>query len=308
MAKKVVIAGATGLIGKNLSMHLAELGYEIKALVRNPETAFDSLKHYNIELIEWDIKMNSEEVSLFLEESNCVINLAGASVAGKRWTNEVKKELYDSRINSTRQLVGAIELCSKKPDTFITACGVGIYGFRGDEDIRENSSAGNDFLAKLCVDWEKEAFKAEKNCRVASLRTGVVLDKNEGALIELMQPFKFFAGGWLGNGKQWFPWIHIRDIVEIYKICVDNKEVRGPVNANSPDLVTNKQFSKELGKAMHRPCLFPVPGFVLKIIVGEFAETLLNGQKVIPEKLENLNFPFQFKKLNSALKDLLQQK
>ncbi|MBN8571882.1 MAG: TIGR01777 family oxidoreductase [Ignavibacteria bacterium] len=306
MSKKVVIAGATGLIGKNLCMHLAGLGYEIKALVRNPEKAFDSLKHYNIELVEWDIKMSPDEVSVFLEGWDCVINLAGASVGGKRWNDEVKKELYDSRINSTRQLVNAIQICTDKPKTFITACGVGIYGFRGDENITENSSFGSDFLAKLCIDWEKEAFKAEKNCRVVSMRTGVVLDKNEGALKELMMPFNFFAGGWLGSGRQWFPWIHIRDIIEVYKICIDNDNIRGPINADSPDIVRNKEFCKELGKAMHRPCLFPVPGFALKIIVGEFAETLLNGQKVIPEKLENLNFPFRFKKLNSALEDLLQ--
>ena len=306
MSKKVVIAGATGLIGKHLSMHLAGLGYEIKALVRNPEKAFESLKHYNIELIEWDISMSPEIVSPFLEECDAVINLAGASVAGKRWNDDVKKELYDSRINSTRQLVNAIELCTQKPGTFITACGTGIYGYRGDEDIIEEYSFGNDFLAKLCIDWEKEAFKAEKNCRVVSMRTGVVLDKNEGALKELMAPFKFFAGGWLGNGKQWFPWIHIKDIIEIYKLSIDNGDINGPINAVSPDTVRNKEFCKELGKAMHRPCFIPVPGFALKIAVGEFAETLLHGQKVIPQKLENLNFPFRFKKLNSALEELLQ--
>lgn len=306
MSKKVVIAGATGLIGKHLSMHLAALGYEIKALVRNPEKAFDSLKHYNIELIEWDIKMSPDEVAADLEGWDCVINLAGASVGGKRWNDEVKKELCDSRIDSTRQLVNAIQICANKPKTFITACGVGIYGFRGDENVTENSSLGDDFLAKLCIDWEKEAFKAEKNCRVVSMRTGVVLDNNEGALKELMMPFKFYAGGWLGSGRQWFPWIHIKDIIEVYKFCIDNDNITGPINADAPEVVRNKEFCKELGKAMHRPCIFPVPGFALKIIVGEFAETLLNGQKVIPEKLENLNFPFRFKKLNSALEDLLQ--
>lgn len=306
MTKKVVIAGATGLIGKHLSMYLAALGYEIKALVRNPEKAFETLKHYNIELIEWDITMSCESVSPFLDGCDAVINLAGSSVAGKRWNDEVKKELYDSRINSTRQLVSAVELCSQKPGTFITACGTGIYGFRGDEYITEDSSCGTDFLAKLCIDWEKEAFKAKEHCRVISIRTGVVLDKNEGALKELMTPFKFFAGGWLGNGKQWFPWIHIKDIIEVYKLCIDIESMSGPINAVSPDTFRNKEFCKELGKVMHRPCIFPVPGFALKIAMGEFAETLLNGQKVIPQKLENLNFPFRFKKLNSALEDLLQ--
>jgi uncharacterized protein (TIGR01777 family) len=304
VGKKVVIAGATGLIGRHLSMHLAKNGYEIKALVRNPEKAFESLQHFNIELIEWNIKMSPEEVSPFLEESDCVINLAGASVGAKRWNDEVKNELYDSRINSTKQLVTAINLCKIKPHTFICSNGVGIYGYRGNEEITEQSSFGNDFLARLCIDWENEAMKAKEHCRVVSMRTAVVLDAKEGALKELMTPFKFFAGGWLGSGKQWFPWIHINDITETYKFCIEN-EVSGGVNAASPQAVTNKQFCKELGKVMHRPCIFPVPGFALRLAVGEFAETLLNGQKVIPQKLNNLNFPFQFKNLNSALKDLL---
>lgn len=304
MSKKVVIAGATGLIGRHLSMHLAKNGYEIKALVRNPEKAFDSLQHYNIELIEWNIEMKPEDVAPFLEESYCVINLAGASVGAKRWNDEVKNELYTSRINSTKQIVTAINLCKIKPSVFICSNGVGIYGYRGNEDITEESSLGKDFLARLCIDWENEAMKAKEHCRVVSMRTAVVLDKNEGALKELKAPFKFYAGGWLGNGKQWFPWIHINDIIDIYKFCIEN-EISEAINAVSPEPVTNKKFCKELGKVLRKPCIFPVPGFALRLIVGEFAETLLNGQKVIPEKLNNLNFPFKFKNLNSALKDLL---
>ena len=306
MPKKIVIAGASGLIGKHLSMLLADNGYEVKALVRNTAKASKFLKHPNIKLIEWDIQMTPEQVSPILEGCDCVINLTGSSVGGKRWNEEVKKDLYDTRIDSTRQLVNSINLCIKKPKTYITSCGVGIYGYRGDEDITEDSSFGNDFLAMLCIDWEKEAFKAQQHCRVVSIRTGVVLDKNEGALKELSLPFKFFAGGWLGKGKQWFPWIHINDIIEIYKFCIDNETISGPINAGSPDVVRNKDFCKELAKAMHRPCMFPVPAFALRIAVGEFAETLLHGQKVIPRNLENLNFPFRFKKLNSALNDLLQ--
>ncbi|CAF3783371.1 unnamed protein product [Rotaria sp. Silwood1] len=286
-------------------MYLADCGYEVKALVRNPQNSINALKHKNIELVKWNIEMHPEEIIKYIDGADCVINLAGSNVAGKRWNDEVKKEIYDSRINSTRQLVNAIELCKEKPKTFITACGTGIYGFRGDEDITENSSYGNDFLAKVCIDWEKEAFKAEKLCRVVSVRTGVVLEQNEGALKELMTPFKFFAGSWLGNGKQWFPWIHIKDIIEVYKSSIEDANISGPINAVSPDLVRNKEFCKELGKVMHRPCLLPVPGFVLKIAVGEFADTLLNGQKVLPNKLENLNFPFRFKNLTSALKDLI---
>jgi uncharacterized protein (TIGR01777 family) len=304
--KKIIIAGASGLIGKHLCMLLANNGYEAKALVRDTEKSSKALGHSNIKLIKWNIKMTPEQVSPILEGCDCVINLTGSTVGGKRWNDEVKKDLYDTRIDSTRQLVTAIGLCKQKPETFITSCGVGIYGYRGDEDVTEDSSFGSDFLARLCIDWEKEAFKAEKHCRVVSMRTGVVLDKNEGALKELSTPFKFFVGGWLGSGKQWFPWIHIQDIIHIYKFCIDKESLRGPINAVASQSIRNKEFCKELAKAMHRPCLFPVPAFALKIAVGEFAETLLHGQKVIPRNLENLNFPFRFKKLNSALKDLLQ--
>lgn len=305
MQRKIVIAGATGLIGKHLCIQLANADYKVTAFVRNPEKAFDTLKHYNIELIEWNINLDAKAVSEFIEESEAVINLAGTNISAKRWNEDFKKEIYNSRILSNRQLVNAINLCKEKPKTFITACGIGIYGYRGNEDITENSPFGKDFLAKLCIDWENEAFKAKDSCRVVSMRTGVVLDKHEGALKELSKPFKFFAGGWLGSGKQWFPWIHVKDIINIYQLCVENKNLSDGINAVSPDIVTNKKFCKELAKEMHRPCLFPVPGFALKIFVGEFAETLLHGQKAIPQKLENLNFPFRFKKLNSALKDLL---
>lgn len=305
MNKRIVIAGASGLIGKHLSQLLIKSGYKVTGLVRNPEKAKQAAKDPGIEFIEWNINKEPKSISSIIEGSEAVINLAGSNVAGKRWNEEVKKEIYDSRILSNKQLVNAIELCKEKPKTFITACGVGIYGFREDEDISEDSSFGSDFLAKVCIDWEKEAFKADKYCRVVSMRTGVVLDKHEGALKELSTPFKFFVGGWLGSGKQWFPWIHINDIADIYKLCVENENISGPLNVNSPDIVRNKEFCKELAKEIHRPCIFPVPGFALKIAVGEFAETLLNGQKVIPQKLENLNFPFRFKKLNSALEDLL---
>lgn len=305
MEKKIVIAGASGLIGKHLSQILIKSGYRVIGLVRNPEKAKQAAVNSKIEFIKWDINSDPKSVSEIIEGSEAIINLAGTNIAGKRWNDEFKKEIYDSRILSNRQFVNAINLCKEKPSTFITACGVGIYGFNETEVMTENSSFGSDFLAKLCIDWESEAFKASDVCRVMSMRTGVVLDKNEGALKELSAPFKFFVGGWLGSGKQWFPWIHVDDIVNIYKLCIENKNIAGPVNAVSPETVTNKEFCKELAAKMHRPCLFPVPGFALRLFVGEFAETLLNGQKVVPQKLENLNFPFRFKELNSALNDLL---
>ena len=304
--KKVVIAGATGLIGSRLSMQLAKSDYKVSALVRNPEKAFESLQHYNIELIEWSIETSVNVTAEFIDGADGVINLAGASVAGKRWNDSVKQELYDSRILSTRQLANAIRMCQNIPAVFIVSNGTGFYGDRKNEKLTEEASAGGDFLAKLCADWEKEALAVSNLCRVVSVRTGVVLAKDDGALKELSKPFKYFLGGWLGSGKQWFPWVHIEDVISIFKFALENDSIKGAINAVSPETVTNKEFCKDLGKEMNKPCLFPVPGFVLKLAAGEFAFSLLTGQKVIPEKLKKNNFEFRFNKLKPALENLLQ--
>ncbi len=196
-----------------------------------------------------------------------MVHLAGANLGAKRWNEEYKKLAYDSRILSTRNLVEAIKSVEQKPKVFICSSATGIYGNRYDEVLDENSSPGNDFLATLCNDWEKEAKKVEQlGVRRVSIRTGLVLDKNEGLMKKLIPSFKIFLGGWLGNGKQWFPWIHIDDIVGIYLHAIDNSNINGAVNAASPGIVTNKEFSKMLGKVLSRPALFPIPKLALRII------------------------------------------
>jgi len=304
--KKIVIAGASGLIGSKLSLLLAKSGYKVLGLVRGAAKISQKIKHDNIEFKEWSSENEPKLVAQYLEGAHAVINLAGSSVGGKRWNKEVKEELYNSRIHSTRQLVTASDLCNEKPEVYISASGVGIYGYRGDEVLNEDSSKGNDFLAKLCIDWELEAHKADKFARVVCIRTAVVFDKHAGGLQEIIKPFKFFVGGWFGDGRQWFPWIHIDDIINIYKFCIENEKVVGALNASAPDVVRNKEFSKEVAAALHRPCLFPVPGFALRLAVGEFADTLLNGQRTSSEKLQTLGYGFKYPELKPALSNLLQ--
>ena len=240
-----------------------------------------------------------------IEETDAVINLAGMNVGEKRWNEAFKEEIYSSRINTTKLLVDSVKLSQNKPDSFISASGVGVYGDKKDERINENSLTGNDFLADVCVDWENEALNAaDLGVRVVILRTGIVLDKKDGALPELIMPFKFYIGAYQGNGRQWFSWIHIDDIVKIYLLALENTKINGIINAVSTDPVTNKSFIKSVSEFKKTLFQIPVPAFVMKIVAGEFAWNLLTGQKVFPDKLVRVGYNFKFPDLNSALSDL----
>jgi uncharacterized protein len=305
MPKTVMIAGGTGQIGSHLIPKLLSSGYYIKLLTRNIQKAKDKFQGTNVEFIQWNGTDNLNELSNHINSTDYIINLSGANVAEKRWNKQFKQELYDSRINTTKKLVDAIGLSGKKPEAFICASGVGIYGFRTNTKLDEDSTLGKDFLAKLCVDWENEAKKAEKSgVRVVNMRTGMVLDKNEGAFPKLSLPFKLFAGGYMGSGKQYISWIHINDAINLYMFALDDYFISEPLNVTAPNPVTNKQFCKSLGKALHRPCWAVIPGFALKIAGGELAESLLHGQRVIPQKALDHHFKFEFTDLDSALKDL----
>jgi len=213
--------------------------------------------------------------------------------------------MYDSRINTTSLISKAINNCKNKPDTFVNTSATGIYGNRGDELLYEDSSTGNDYLAYLCKDWENEAFKSlEYGIRTVCIRVGVVLDKEEGGFRKMVQPFKFFVGGALGNGKQYLPWVHVNDIVNIYREAIKNKLLNGIVNGTAPNPITSNEFSKELGKVLKRPSIFKVPKFALKLIVGEFAEFLTGSQRAIPKKLIDLGFRFEYKGIREALENI----
>ena len=306
MKKKIFITGGTGLIGRKIVNELCIQGAFVKILTRNVKKARVLFSNsYALEFL--DSKKYDDPLILksVIEETDAVINLAGMNVGDRRWNEAFKEEIYSSRINTTKLLVDSIKLSQNKPDSFISASGVGVYGDKKDERINEDSLTGNDFLADVCVDWENEALKAaDLGVRVVILRTGIVLDKNDGALPELIMPFKFYIGAYQGNGRQWFSWIHIDDIVQIYLLALENTKIEGIVNAVSPDPVTNKSFIKSVSEFKKTLFLIPVPAFVMKIVAGEFAWNLLTGQKVFPDKLVREGYNFKFPDLNSALSDL----
>jgi uncharacterized protein (TIGR01777 family) len=276
---RVAVAGASGLIGGALLKALRARGDEAVALPRYGTAA-------------WNV-----------EGADAVVNLAGASVAGKRWSPAYKKEILESRVLTTRALVAAVGTAQRKPRVLLNASAVGYYGGRGDEVLDESAGPGADFLADVSREWEAEAQKAP--VRSVQIRTGVVLSRTGGALASMLPPFKAFVGGPVGSGKQWFPWIHLDDEVAGILWCIDHDALQGPVNFAAPGIVTMKEFAKALGRALHRPSWAPVPAAALKILLGEFAAALLEGQRAVPKKLLESGFRFRFPELDPALADVL---
>ncbi|HSL89664.1 MAG TPA: TIGR01777 family oxidoreductase [Ignavibacteriaceae bacterium] len=304
MAKKIIVTGATGLIGKKLCQALFDRGDEIIVFSRNIQSAKKKLPYIK-NFVEWNYK-NPVEWKNHLDGKDAVVHLAGVNLFSKRWNDNFKKVIVESRELSTRNLVQASKDCNIKPGVFVSASGVGYYGDGGETTLTEDSPGGNDYLADVCNMWEVESRKAgDYGIRNVQIRTGIVLSTEDGALKEMLLPFKLFVGGPLGNGKQWFPWIHISDIVSIYIHAIDNKNIYGPLNAANPSIVRMKVFAKTLGKVMKRPALFPVPEFVLTIVVGEAAGTVVTGQRVSVDKLLNSGYEFEFENLEAAIKNLL---
>jgi len=302
--KKIVITGATGSIGRRLVQELTAGGDNVTIFTRDTKKVRDKITN-EVNVVKWDYE-KPEEWKDYLNGIGAVVHLAGANLGGKRWSDSYKKLAYDSRIISTRNLVEAIKSLEKKPEVFVCANAVGIYGNRYDEILDEVSILGNDFLADLCKDWESEAEKVEEyGVRRVSIRTGLVLDNNDGLLKKLLPTFKLFLGGYLGNGRQWFPWIHIEDVVEIYMHAIDNANINGAINAASPEIVTNKVFSKTLGKVVNRPALLPVPKIALRIISGELGNYVTDSQRINVDKILNSGYKFKFKNLEKALRDIL---
>ena len=303
MAKKIIISGATGLIGKNISKELIRRGEEIIVFTRNVEDAKTKVPNASL-YVKWDYN-KIEEWKEYINNSYAVIHLAGANLFNSRWTKKYKKKITQSRIKSTQNLVKAISEVQNKPEVFICSSAVGFYGSSGDKTLTEDSNNGNDFLADLCSNWEKAAKEVESfGVRRVSIRTGIVLSKYEGIFKKILPVFKLFMGGVIGSGEQWVPWIHVNDIVNIYLSSLYNK-VNGIINAVSPNPVRMKEFADELGKILKRPSFIKVPKFLLKIILGETAEAALSSLNVIPQKLNEQNFKFQFENFSSCLKDLL---
>ena len=302
--KKIIITGATGLIGRKLSQKLFEAGYQIIVFSRNASSAKNILKK-DYTYIDWDYRKSDKWIeSIFTADA--IVHLAGINLFAKRWNKKFKEEILASRKETTKALVDAVKLSQAKPEVFVSASAVGYYSDCGDKLLDENSPAGNDFLAEVCKVWEAEAAEVEQaGVRRVSVRTGIVLSKEDGALKRMLLPFKLFVGGPLGNGKQWFPWIHIDDIVGIYFHAIENQNLIGAVNAASPNICTMKEFAKTLGKVLHRPSLFPVPELVLKIAIGEAGKVVLMSQRVKVNKLLESGYKFKFENLEEALRNLL---
>lgn len=298
---KLVISGATGFIGSELVSQLARQSHTLTLLSRKPRAHPRSA---NIQWMVWDGGVPGSWQTA-LDGADGVINLAGEPIAAKRWTAARKQALRSSRIDTTRALVSAIAKANQKPKFLINASAVGFYGPHGDETLTEESPPGHDFLAQLCVAWEAEANKAkEHGLRVALVRTGIVLGKGKGALAKMVPPFKFFAGGRLGSGKQWFPWIHLDDEAGLIKFLIDNEKAEGPFNATAPNPVTMDEFCKALGKVLNRPSWAPVPASLLSLMLGEMAEMLLTGQRALPAAALKLGYQFKYQNVFDALASL----
>lgn len=291
---KILIAGGTGFIGKQLIREWS--GNEIRVLTRGNLPAQTSSP--NLKYLTWDgIKIPETDF-----KADIVVNLAGAGIADQAWTPSRRKLLLESRVHSTRACVEYIRQQSPQTRVLINASAVGFYGAGTLAEVDETSPAGNDFLAEVSQVWEQEALRSP--VRTVILRTGVVLGPEGGALAKLLPLFQTGLGGWLGSGTQAFPWIHVKDVTASIRWLADQTRISGPVNLVSPQMTNNKVFSKTLAKILHRPCIFPVPAFVLKLILGERSDIILKGQKVVPAILLKEKYPFIFPDLTSALKDI----
>ncbi len=300
---KVFMTGGTGFVGTTLAHKLLEQGHQVTILTR--KMGADRTLPRGASFLEGDPTKRGEWQKA-VPQHEVIVNLAGASIF-RRWNQETKKVIRESRILTTTNLVEALSDGGGKETTLLSTSAVGYYGFHGDEELDEDSPPGEDFLASVTQDWETAALKAEAlNVRVLICRLGIVLGKNGGALGELIPIFQKGLGSPLGSGKQWFSWIHEMDLVGIYLFLIANNELSGPFNCAAPEPVRNKYLTQALGKALGKPIIIPaVPGFVIKLIKGEFGAVLLGGQRVLPKKLLEAGFRFRFSRIYKALNDLL---
>jgi uncharacterized protein (TIGR01777 family) len=297
---KYLITGGTGFVGRHLSNFLLSGGHEVVAL--GLRSTPDIVQHERFRYIPADTTLQGDWQDA-VKEADIIYNLAGKTIF-KRWTESYKKLVYDSRILTTRNLVEALP--NKKEVTLCSTSAVGYYGNRNDEILTEDSASGDDFLATVGIDWETEAVKAEeKGIRVVMARFGIVLGKDGGAMAKMVPAFKSFTGGPLGSGMQWFPWIHMTDLLSALMFVVDNKNIKGPVNFTAPNPVRNRDLAKTLGKVLNRPAFLPAPGFIIRLVMGEFGNTLLASQRAVPEKLLKHAFSFRFTELEDAIRDIV---
>lgn len=298
---KALVTGATGFVGPRL---LRLLDAPV-VLSRDPDRARRTLGGLAGRVVRWDPLEGPPPPESFAG-IDAVLHLAGESVAEGRWTKAQKAKIRDSRVIGTRHLVQGIAQAERKPAVLVSASAVGFYGDRGDEELTESAPPAHDFLADVCVEWEREALAAEAaGVRVVTARTGIVLGAGGGALAKMLTPFKLGAGGPLGSGRQWMPWIHVADLSRLYVHAAATASIRGPMNATAPHPVRNSEFTKALGRQLRRPAFMPAPYIGLRIVFGEFAQVLFASQRVIPKVALDTGFVFQYPELADALREIL---
>src|SRR4030066_882573 len=299
---KILITGGTGFVGTQLTSRLIKDNHEVTILTRSLKGAKGASP--GISYLEGDpTKRGSWQEAI--KNHDAVINLAGASIFSK-WTEEHKKAIRESRVNTTRHIVEGIPSRPERPFTLFSASAVGYYGFCGDVELVEGSPPGNDFLARIATEWEGEALQArDTGARVVITRFGIVMGEKGGALSQMIPLFKKYIGGPIGSGKQWFSWVQLKDLAETFAFLLKHPEISGPVNVCSPNPVRNKDLAKALGRALHKPSFMPAPGFMVKLVLGEFGSVILEGQKVIPKRLLESGFVFQYTDLDKALQGIV---
>ncbi len=303
---RVAVTGATGFVGRALCADLVAAGHTVIALTRRPEAARQRFAEETVyPLAEVEAREWNPPTVTALPPCDAVVHLAGKSIAAGRWSADQKREMWESRVGSAKALVESMAAMTPRPRVLVSASAVGYYGDRGDELLPETAPPGDDFLARLCVEWEAEARQAMTlDARVVRVRLGIVLGKGGGALKPMALPFRLGVGGQLGDGRQWVSWIHRVDAVGLFRHALECDAVSGPMNGVSPHPVRNSEFSRRLGRALHRPSFMRVPGFMLRLVAGELAETLLAGQQALPRVALETGYPFQFPTLKAAFADL----
>ncbi|MDX1956943.1 MAG: TIGR01777 family oxidoreductase [Leptospiraceae bacterium] len=300
---KIAICGGTGLIGKALTQKLLTLNHEVILFSRGKKTPKEFINSTNVKLVTTSVPKTNE-----LKGLDVLINLAGESVVGSRWSEEVKNKLRTSRVDYTNELLKNLSQCKNKPELYLQASAIGYYGFEpdGSKQFTEDSPNGSDFLAKLCYDWEKEAeFANTIVSRLAIIRIGVVISSEGGAIEKMLPPFKAFVGGPIGSGEQFMSWIHIDDLTNAIVTIINNKDWNGVFNLTSPNPLSNSEFSKVLAKVLNRPSFVRTPEFAIELLFGEGAQVITKGQNVFPKRLKENTFSFQFETLEIALNDIL---
>ena len=298
---RVVITGGTGFLGQPLTSALKQNGHTVTVLTRGasqPPAKTDQA----IEYVRWSPNGQAGDWAASLDGAGAVVNLAGESIA-RRWSPAQKQRILDSRVLATRSLVAAASSLRTPPPVFVSGSAVGFYGPCGDEPVTEDHQPGSDFLASVCVAWETEARAASRFARVVCIRTGLVLARDGGALQKMLPPFRFGVGGPVGSGRQFWPWIHRQDWIELVRWSLESTAIEGPLNATAPTPVTNAVFANTLGRILHRPAFLPAPAFAMRLLLGEMADgLLLSGQRAVPAKAEHLGFRFGYVQLADALR------